>query len=78
MLVRLGVVHDVHLSSLHMIKKKHLFEESDIQVEIKEFAGGTGELSTALSKGDVDLGIGLTDGFITAITRGSAFRNYRA
>lgn len=43
-------------------------------VNIKEFADGTDELAKALSEGNSNIGIGLTDGFVASISNGSNFR----
>jgi hypothetical protein len=41
---------------------------------IKEFADGTGELAKALSEGNSEIGIGVTDRFVGSISNGSNFR----
>lgn len=43
-----------------------LFESSGLQVEWTFYAGGTGAMTAALSRGDLDLAILLTEGYVSA------------
>jgi sulfonate transport system substrate-binding protein len=48
--------------------------EKGIAIKRVEFAGGTGELAKALNEGTINIGIGLTDGLISAIVKGADFQ----
>lgn len=72
--IELGVVPDIHFATLHIAIDRHIFSKYGLEVQLREFPGGTGELAKALADGKVDIGIGLTEGFVTSISRGSDFR----
>ncbi|MDQ6666938.1 MAG: ABC transporter substrate-binding protein [Thermoproteota archaeon] len=70
----IGVVPDIHFATLHVASDQRVFEKYGLQPEFREFSGGTGELAEALANGKVNIGIGLTDGFVTSISKSADFR----
>ena len=70
----LGIVHDIHFAPSRIIIDRGLLTKYALNyINIKEFAGGTDELAKALSEGNSEIGIGLTDGFVASISNGSNF-----
>jgi ABC-type nitrate/sulfonate/bicarbonate transport system substrate-binding protein len=59
---------DVHFSLLHIARDRDLFAARS--VELVEFPGGTGDVARAIVAGDVDLGLGLSDGLLLAAAGG--------
>jgi ABC-type nitrate/sulfonate/bicarbonate transport system substrate-binding protein len=71
----LGAVPDIHLAILHIAKEANIFSKYYLNLTMKEFLGVTGELAKALGEeAQIDIGIGLTDGLITAISKGADFK----
>ena len=71
----IGVVPDIHFALLYIAFEKKIFEKYGLNLEIKEYAGGTGELSNALANTPIlDVGVGLTEGFVTSISNGADFK----
>lgn len=71
----LGKVQDIYFAPSHIIIDRGLLTKYALNhVNIKEFADGTDELAKALSEGNSNIGIGLTDGFVASISNGSNFR----
>lgn len=55
----------------HIAKERGLFQKYLPNVELIEFAGGTGELVRALADGTVQVGWGLTEGIILGVAAGA-------
>jgi ABC-type nitrate/sulfonate/bicarbonate transport system substrate-binding protein len=71
----LGVAPDIHSAMLHIAQERNIFKNNDLKLTIKEFSGWTGELAKALGEeGQIDTGIGITDGLVTAISKGADFK----
>jgi ABC-type nitrate/sulfonate/bicarbonate transport system substrate-binding protein len=71
----LGVVPDIHFATLHIAKERNIFSKYNLDITVNECAGGTGELAKILSEShQLNMGIGLTDGLIAAISKGANFR----
>lgn len=69
----LGKVQDIHFAPSHIIIDRGLLTKYDLNhFNIKEF--GTDELAKALSEGNSEIGIGVTDRFVASISNGSNFR----
>jgi hypothetical protein len=70
----LEIVQDIHFAPIHIIIDSGLFTKYALNhFNIKDFAGGTGEVAKALSEGKSEIGIGLTDG-LASISNASDFR----
>jgi sulfonate transport system substrate-binding protein len=50
--------------------EKGLFDRAEIYLEWTFYAGGTGTMTSALKRGDLDMAILLTEGFVSAIDNG--------
>ena len=50
--------------------EQQLFEKHNIRVDWNYYAGGTGEMVTALKNNELDLAILLTEGFLSAVSKG--------
>ncbi len=50
--------------------EKGLFDRAEIPLEWSFYAGGTGAMTAALKRGDLDMAILLTEGFVSAINSG--------
>jgi hypothetical protein len=71
----LGIVQDIHFAPSHIIIDRGLLTKYALNhFNIKEFADGTDELAKALSVGNSEIGIGVTDRFVASISNGSNFR----
>ncbi len=55
----------------HLAIEKGLFEKKGIDLQWKEFPGGTGAMCTALRDGSIDIAIILTEGIIKDIINGN-------
>lgn len=54
----------------HLAIEKKLFENIDVSVEWHYFKGGTGEMVGKLDSGELDIAILLTEGFLSAYSKG--------
>lgn len=72
--LRVGGVPEHFNTPWHTAAAKGLFEAAGLSVEWTDFPGGTGAMATALSDGDLDVAIGLTEGLVAAIHRGNPAR----
>ena len=70
-MIALGVVPDIHFSTLHLAEQLNLFAKHGATVRVTEFAGRTGEMARMLRDGEVDVGVGLTDGLVSFIAAGA-------
>jgi sulfonate transport system substrate-binding protein len=50
--------------------EQQLFEKHNIRVDWNYYAGGTGEMVAALKNNELDLAILLTEGFLSAVSKG--------
>jgi sulfonate transport system substrate-binding protein len=50
--------------------EQQLFEKQNIRVDWNYYAGGTGEMVAALKNNELDLAILLTEGFLSAVSKG--------
>jgi hypothetical protein len=55
-----------------MALENHLFDDNNIDLNFAFYAGGTGAMTQALAKGELDMAILLTEGFISAVHQGLA------
>lgn len=56
-IVALGVIPDIHFSTLHLADQLNLFSKHGVAVKVTEFAGSTtGELARMLKDKKVDIG----------------------
>jgi sulfonate transport system substrate-binding protein len=55
----------------HIAKERGIFKKYLPNVELVEFAGGTGELVRALSDGSIQVGWGLTEGILLGVVKGA-------
>ena len=63
---------DVHCTPLAIARDRGVLAARG--VDLVELPGGTADVARALAAGDVDLGLGLTEGLIAAIAGGADFR----
>jgi sulfonate transport system substrate-binding protein len=68
--IRIGGVPE-HFNLLwEMALDQHVFANAGIDPDWTYFAGGTGAMTKALARGDLDMAILLTEGFISAVHQG--------
>ncbi|KAF1954273.1 hypothetical protein CC80DRAFT_418136 [Byssothecium circinans] len=65
--LRIGFVPE-HFSTPLEFAKKHY----DLQAKLLPFPSGTGHMVTALQAGEIDIGVGLTEGWIAALGKAQA------
>jgi ABC-type nitrate/sulfonate/bicarbonate transport system substrate-binding protein len=58
----------------HLCIEDESFKNNGIDVDWKDFHGGTGEMSAALKTGELDVAVMLTEGSIKEICEGSPFK----
>ncbi|EXJ91579.1 alpha 1,3-glucosidase [Capronia epimyces CBS 606.96] len=64
--VRIGYVPEHYLLPLHFCNKHNLFPSS-IRVRLIPFPSGTGHMITSLRSNEIDLAIGLTEGWVAGL-----------
>lgn len=68
--IKIGGVPEHFNLPWQLALEKGLFEELGLHVEWTYFAGGTGAMTSALERGDLDMAILLTEGFLSAVSNG--------
>lgn len=64
--VRIGYVPEHYLLPLHLCTKHNLFPQS-IKITLVPFPSGTGHMITSLRSNEIDLAIGLTEGWVAGL-----------
>src|ERR1700761_6246181 len=64
--IRIGFVPEHYLLPLHLCKKHSLFPPN-LQVSLVPFPSGTGHMITSLRSKEIDLAIGLTEGWVAGL-----------
>ncbi|SHI48318.1 ABC-type nitrate/sulfonate/bicarbonate transport system, substrate-binding protein [Mesonia phycicola] len=72
--IKVGGVPEHFNYPWHIAIEEKKFEEAGINIEWTDFYGGTGELSEALSNGEIDIALMLTEGVVKKIIEGSDFK----
>ncbi|KIW18158.1 hypothetical protein PV08_02446 [Exophiala spinifera] len=65
--VRIGYVPEHYLLPLHLCTKHNLFPSSIEKVTLVPFPSGTGHMITSLRSNEIDLAIGLTEGWVAGL-----------
>lgn len=68
--IRIGGVPEHFNLPWEMALDQHIFHPLDVDLDWTYYAGGTGAMTKALARGDLDMAILLTEGFISAVHQG--------
>lgn len=68
--IKIGGVPEHFNLPWQLALERGLFEALGLNVEWTYFAGGTGAMTAALERGDLDMAILLTEGFLSAVSNG--------
>ncbi|MEO1253680.1 MAG: ABC transporter substrate-binding protein [Bacteroidota bacterium] len=69
--IRIGGVPEHYNLPIHLAKEKGWFASKGIDLEWKDFPGGSGDMKEALRNSEMDVCILLTEGIITDIIKGN-------
>jgi len=72
--IKVGGVPEHFNYPWHLAIEKKKFEQAGINLEWKDYYGGTGELSDALKNKEIDIALMLTEGVVKEIIEGSNFK----
>ncbi|CEP19261.1 hypothetical protein [Parasitella parasitica] len=68
--IRIGYVLEHFSTPLYIARDNGLFKETNVNVELVLCPGGTGEMTSKLQEGSLDLAIALTEGLVAGISKG--------
>lgn len=71
--IRIGFVPEHYLLPLHLCTKHSLFP-SNLQISLVPFPSGTGHMITSLRAKEIDLAIGLTEGWIAGLLNADNYK----
>ncbi|KAL1970774.1 hypothetical protein VTN77DRAFT_2608 [Rasamsonia byssochlamydoides] len=66
--IRIGYVPEHYLTPLHLALRSPTASSLPFQISLVEFPSGTGHMITSLRAQEIDIGIGLTEGWIAGLT----------
>ena len=69
-LIKIGGVPEHFNLPWQLALEKGLFESAGLDVQWTFYAGGTGAMTAALARGELDIAILLTEGYVSAISQG--------
>ncbi|CAN6625984.1 hypothetical protein TRVA0_010S02476 [Trichomonascus vanleenenianus] len=70
-MIKVGYVPEHFSTPLFFAKQQGYYEKHGVQVEFLPYPSGTGHLIQSLKDGTIDAAIGLTEGFVAGIGKGS-------
>ena len=70
MVLKIGGVPEHFNLPWQLALEQGLFSQFGLQVEWTYYAGGTGAMTAALDRGDLDMAVLLTEGFLSAVNNG--------
>lgn len=73
-MVRIGGVPEHFNMPWHWAIDQGMFYNADIQIEWKDFPGGTGEMNQALKNNEIDMAVLLTEGAVAEISKGNPYK----
>ena len=71
--IRIGFVPEHYLLPLHLCTKHSLFP-SNLQISLVPFPSGTGHMITSLRSDEIDLAIGLTEGWVAGLLNADNYK----
>jgi hypothetical protein len=71
--IRIGFVPEHYLLPLHFCKKHNLFPTS-LRIDLVPFPSGTGHMITSLRSKEIDLAIGLTEGWVAGLLNADNYK----
>ncbi len=69
--IRIGGVPEHFNLPWHLAMEEGDFEKENLQIQWKDFPGGTGDLNSALRNNEIDVAVILTEGIIKDIIAGN-------
>ncbi|MFN2261320.1 MAG: substrate-binding domain-containing protein [Psychroflexus sp.] len=72
--IKIGGVPEHFNFPWHLCLEEHAFSKENINLKWTDFHGGTGEMSQALKRGEIDIAVMLTEGSVKEIADGSPFK----